>query len=123
MPVTDHGMVSARQRNSNKIAQAYAVVPAASAGAIQLNKQTGRPGDAVNVSGNGFQPGEKVNAFWGGIGGLPAVQLQADQNGGLSQARLPVGIAPTGQTTVLLVGDQSKTTATAPFYMQGLYPT
>ena len=122
MPGAERAVITARQRGSGKVARADAVVPGG-VGFVQLSKETGRPGDQLNVSGSGFQPNEKVNVHWGRIDGPPSQQLQADKNGGLSNTSLRVGVTPVGNGTLLLIGDRSKTTATTPFIMQGLYPT
>lgn len=122
MPGADKAVVTARQRGSGKVATADAVVPGGVAFAA-LSKETGRPGEQLNVSGSGFQPGEKVNVHWGRIDGPPSEQLSTDKNGSLNNAPLKVGVTPVGNGTLLLIGDRSKTTATAPFIMQGLYPT
>jgi hypothetical protein len=121
LPNANTGTITADQRGTNKGAQADAVVQAG-VGSVALNRVAGKPGDVLSVSGGGFQPGEKINAFWGRIGGPPAAQLQADSSGGISQAPLRVGVAPVGNNTLILVGDQSKATATTAFTMIGLYP-
>jgi hypothetical protein len=122
LPNADGGTITADQRGTNKGAQADAVVQAG-VGSVGLNRVAGKPGDVLSVSGSGFEPGEKINAFWGRVGGPPAEQLQADRSGGISQAPLRVGVAPVGNNTLILVGDHSKTTATAAFTMIGLYPS
>jgi hypothetical protein len=85
-------------------------------------KAAGQPGDTVTVSASGFGSGEKVGVFWGRVSGTPAATLTADGSGSISQASVPVGVAPTGPTTLVLVGEKTKTTATAPYQMLGLYP-
>jgi hypothetical protein len=122
MPGVQRAVVTAQQRGSSKIARSDAVVPGGVASA-QIGKETGAPGDQVDVSGGGFTPGEKVNVHWGSIDGPPVSRITADKSGGFARAPLRVGVAPTGPTTLLLIGDKSRATATAPFLMQGLYPT
>jgi hypothetical protein len=121
LPDTNGGVVTAVQRGSTKNAQAHAQVQTG-AGFMALSYPAGRPGDVLAVTANGFQPGEKIDAYWARIGGPPAAQLQADQGGGLAHAPLRVGVAPAGNATLILVGEQSRTTATASFTMIGLYP-
>ena len=82
----------------------------------------GKPGDTATVSASGFGPGEKIDVFWGRVAGTPAATLTADGSGSVGQASVPVGVAPTGPTTLVLVGEKTKTTATAPYQMLGLYP-
>ncbi len=86
-------------------------------------KAAGHPGDTATVSATGFGPGEKVNVYWGRVSGPPAATLTADPTGSIHMAAVPVGIAPTGPTTMVLVGQKTHTTATAPYLMLGLYPT
>lgn len=121
LPDANGGTITAVQRGSNKGARADAQVQAG-VGFLTLSRPAGRPGDVISVSANGFQPNEKVNAYWGRLGGIPTAQLQADPSGGMSQVPVKVGVGAVGNNTLILVGDQSKTTATAGFTMIGLYP-
>lgn len=85
-------------------------------------KAAGHPGNTATVSATGFGPGERVNVYWGRVSGPPAATLTADPTGSIHLAAVPVGIAPTGPTTMVLVGQKTHTTATAPYLMLGLYP-
>jgi hypothetical protein len=49
--------------------------------------------------------------------------MTADGSGSVGRAQVPIGVAPVGPTTLVLIGEKSRTTATAPFLMLGLYPT
>jgi hypothetical protein len=102
---------------------AQLVTPGGMGTASITGKAAGKPGDHVTVSAKGFGPGEKVNVFWGRINGTPAATLTADSGGSISSASVPVGIAPVGPTTLVLVGMKTHTTATVPYQMLGLYPT
>lgn len=104
-------------------ASAELVTPGGMATAKIYGKAAGKPGDRVTVNASGFTPGEKVNAYWGRINGTPAATLTAGSTGNLAMASVPVGIAPVGPTTLVLVGMKSHATATAPFQMLGLYPS
>jgi hypothetical protein len=121
LPNANGGTITATERGSTKTAQANAEVQAG-VGFMALNAVYGRPGDVVAVTANGFLPGEKIDAYWGRIGGPPAAQLQADQGGGLLRAPMNIGVAPPGSASLILIGEQSKTTATANFSMGSLYP-
>ncbi len=123
MAGTNHGVVIAREQGSNKVAQADAVVPAAQAGTVAIDKASGRPGDVVTASGGGFQPGEKIAAYWGGIDGTPSAQIPADPRGGFAHAPVRVGIGRSGSNTLVMIGERSRTTATTSFWMQALYPS
>jgi hypothetical protein len=104
-------------------ATASLVTPGGMATAKIAGKAAGKPGDHATVSASGFTPGEKVNAYWGRVNGTPAATLTADSAGRLGMVSVPVGIAPVGPTTLVLVGTKSHATATAPYQMLGLYPS
>jgi hypothetical protein len=104
-------------------ASASLVTPGGMATAKIYGKAAGKPGDHVTVNASGFTPGEKVNAYWGRVNGTPAATLTATSAGTLAMASVPVGIAPVGPTTLVLVGTKSHATATAPYQMLGLYPS
>ena len=88
-----------------------------------VGKAAGKPGDSVSISASGFGSGEKINVFWGRTIGTPATTLTADGSGTVGRASVPVGVAPVGTTTLVLVGTKTHTTATAAYQMLGLYPT
>ncbi|MFF2509409.1 hypothetical protein ACFVTY_39530 [Streptomyces sp. NPDC058067] len=111
-----------QQRNANNVAEAQ-LVSGGVVGSLKINKAVGKPGDGVSVSVRGFGAGEKVDVFWGRVGGKPDATVTTDGSGGIGRADIKVGIAPTGTSTLILVGEKSKTTATAPFQVLGLYPT
>jgi hypothetical protein len=117
-------VVTARQRNSDKVATAEAL-GASGIGFVALGEgqETGEPGDTITLSARGFSPGEKINVFWGRASGEPATTLTADESGGVGEASVRVGTGAVGNVTLVLVGAESGTTATAPFFLLGLYPT
>jgi hypothetical protein len=88
-----------------------------------VGKAAGKPGDSVTVSASGFGAGERINVYWGRTVGTPAATLTADGSGTVGRASVPVGVAPVGTTTLVLVGQTTHTTATAAYQMLGLYPT
>jgi hypothetical protein len=114
--------VVAQEAGGAKTATAQIVAPIGVGRVVIDGKAAGKPGDTVTVSASGFGPGEKVDVFWGRVAGTPAATLTADGSGSIGQASVPVGVAPTGPTTLVLVGEKTKTTATAPYQMLGLYP-
>jgi hypothetical protein len=87
-----------------------------------VGKAAGKPGSTVGISATGFGPGEKVHVFWGRVAGTPADTLTADSAGHI-MAQVPVGVAPVGPTTLVLVGTKTQTTATAAYQMLGMYPS
>jgi len=112
----------AQEAGGTKTAIAQIVTPIGVGHVVIDGKSAGKPGDTVTVSASGFGPGEKVDVFWGRVAGTPAATLTADGSGSIGQASVPVGVAPTGPTTLVLVGEKTRTTATAPYQMLGLYP-
>ena len=114
--------VVAQQAGGGKTATAQIVTPIGVGRATIDGKAAGKPGDTVTISASGFGPGEKVDVFWGRVAGTPVTTLTADGSGSIGQASVPVGVAPVGPTTLVLVGEKTKTTATAPYQMLGLYP-
>jgi len=114
--------VVAQEAGGTKTATAQIVTPIGVGHVVIDGKAAGQPGDTVTVSASGFGSDEKIDVFWGRVAGTPATTLTADGSGSISQASVPVGVAPTGPTTLVLVGEKTKTTATAPYQMLGLYP-
>src|SRR5258706_244024 len=104
-------------------ASAALVTPGGVGIATIAGKAAGRRGDHVTVSARGFGPGEQIKVFWGRISGIPAATLTAGSSGSVSSASIRVGIAPVGQTSLVLVGTRTHTTATVPYLMLGLYPS
>ena len=126
MPQSMNGsgaIVVAQESGSSKSATAQLVTPTGAASMSIVGKAAGQPGNTATVSATGFGPGEKVNVFWGRMSGAPAASLTADGSGSISRASVPVGLAPVGSTTMVLVGTKTHATATAPYQMLGLYPS
>jgi hypothetical protein len=120
--VGSHATVVAEQVGSSQRATAQLVTPGGVGSATIVGKTAGKPGDTVSVSAHGFGHGEKVDVFWGRASGTPALTLTADSSGSIGRASVPVGVAPVGPTTLVLVGRKTHTTATASYLMLGLYP-
>jgi hypothetical protein len=112
----------AQQRNSANTAETQ-ISSGGGIGYVTLNKVAGKPGDSVSVSARGFSPGESIEVHWGRISGTPVTTLTADGAGGVGRADFKVGVAPTGPSTLVLIGKKSQTAATASFLMLGLYPS
>jgi hypothetical protein len=111
------------QEGGSKAATAQLMTSSGAASASIIGKAAGKPGDTATISAAGFAPGEKVNVYWGRIGGTPATTLTADGSGSIDRAQVPVGVAPVGPTTIVLVGKKTHTMAVAAYQMLGLYPT
>jgi hypothetical protein len=114
--------VVAQENGSSKSATSQLVTPAGIASVSIDGKAAGKPGNTVTVSATGFGPGEPVNVYWGRISGTPAATLTANSSGSINHASFPVGLAPVGPSTLVLVGTRTSATATAPYQMLGLYP-
>lgn len=110
------------QQAGGKTATVEIQTPIGIGRATIAGKSAGKPGDTVTISASGFGPGEKIDVFWGRVTGIPVATLTADTSGSVGQAKIQVGVAPVGPTTLVLVGERTKTTATAPYIMLGLYP-
>jgi len=119
---TSNATVEAVEAGGKKTATASLTAPGGVGTASIVGKAAGKPGATVTVNATGFGPGEPVNVYWGRTSGTPAAQLTADTSGDI-RTQIKVGIAPVGPTTLVLVGQRTKTTATAPYLMLGLYPT
>jgi hypothetical protein len=115
--------VVAQESGSSKSATAQLVSPLGAASASIVGKAAGQPGDDATISATGFGPGETVDVYWGRLSGTPAATVTADSSGSISRATVPVGLAPVGPTTLVLVGTRTHATATAPYQMLGLYPS
>jgi hypothetical protein len=106
-----------------KTATANLIAAGGVATAKIVGKDAGHPGNRVTVTATGFGPGEPVNVYWGRVSGTPAATVTADSSGGIGPTSIPVGVAPVGNTTLVLVGQRTRTTATVPYLMLGLYPS
>jgi hypothetical protein len=99
------------------------LITAGGVGSVTIvGKPAGRPGTTVTINGTGFGPGETVHVFWGRVAGTPAATLTADTAGNV-RAALRVGVAPVGNTSLVLIGTRTQTTATAPYLMLAMYPS
>jgi hypothetical protein len=115
-------LVTIKEQKGDKEAKAE-LVPHAGAGTVKLSDTTGSPGATISVDAAGFQPDETINVYWGAASGPPATTLTADPSGRVGKAQVKVGVSAAGDSTLILVGDKSKTTAAASFSMLSLYPT
>jgi hypothetical protein len=111
-------------QEGNMLAATAQLVTAGGSAAVQvIGKSAGKPGSTATVSASGFGPEEKVGVYWGRVAGTPVATLTADGSGSISRAQVPVGVAPVGQTDIVLVGQKTRAMAVAPYQMLGLYPT
>jgi hypothetical protein len=115
--------VVAEEGDGSKAATAQVVSSVGSGSVSVVGKDAGKPGSTVTISATGFGPGETVNVYWGRASGTPATTLTADGSGAIGRAQVPVGVAPVGQTSIVLVGAKTHAMAVASYQMLGLYPT
>jgi len=121
--VTQSGATVVAEQPGGQEATAQ-LVTTGGVGTVQIvGKPAGKPGDTLQISASGFGPGEKVNVYWGRVSGTPAAVLTANDAGQIGRAAIRVGVAPVGETTLVLVGTRTHTTATTPYLMLGLYPS
>ncbi|WP_432837031.1 hypothetical protein [Dactylosporangium sp. CA-092794] len=114
--------VTAQARGSDKVAKADASV-AQGSGQATLSKIVGKPGDTINLTVEGFAPGEQLNVYWGRISGDPSLTLKADQDGSVGKTPIRVGVTAVGTTSLVVVGKTSGAAASAPFQVLRLYPS
>jgi hypothetical protein len=117
------GSVVAQDSSDGKTATANLITAGGVATAKIVGKAAGHPGSRVTVSATGFGPGETVNVYWGRVSGTPVATITTDTAGRIGAASIPVGVAPVGNTTLVLIGMRTHTTATVPYLMLGLYPS
>ena len=87
--------------------------PVLAAGTLQLTPPEGPAGDEFQISGDGFEPSEKVKLKWDGRGfGSP---VRADTNGAFTTTRSAPIDAPPGKHTVSATGIHSGLSAEAIF--------
>jgi hypothetical protein len=121
--VTQSGATVVVEQAGGQAATAQLVTTGGVGSVTIVGKPAGKPGDTLQISASGFGPGEKVNVYWGRVSGTPAAVLNADSSGTIGRASIRVGVAPVGETTLVLVGTRTHTTATTPYLMLGLYPS
>ena len=90
---------------------------------IAVSNNVGKAGDVVDFSGNGFAPQERVFAYLNGLGGEPFATFVADEWGNVNKAAATLPYGPTGENTLVIIGEQSKALATASFIVIGFFPT
>jgi nucleoid-associated protein YgaU len=114
-------IVEARQRNSDNVARATAVVAGGSP-QIKLGTQAGKAGDAVELSAQGFSPDEDINVFWNAVSGDPIGALHTDGGGGVRQGTIRVPFGAVGNNGFVFVGDKSQSPVTVAFQLLNMYP-
>jgi nucleoid-associated protein YgaU len=114
-------IVEARQRNSDNVARATAVVAGGSP-QIKLGTQAGKAGDAVELSAQGFSPDEDINVYWNAVSGDPIGTLHTDGGGGVRQGTIRVPFGAVGNNGFVFVGDKSQSPVTVAFQLLNMYP-
>src|SRR5215472_11185238 len=118
-----HGsfIVEARQRNSDNVARATAIV-AGGTPQIKLGTQAGKAGDAVELSAQGFTPDEDISVYWNAVSGDPIGTLHTDGGGGVRQGTIRVPFGAVGNNGFVFVGDKSQSPVTVAFQLLNMYP-
>src|SRR5215510_10716324 len=118
-----HGsfIVEARQRNSDNVARATAIV-AGGTPQIKLGTQAGKAGDTVELSALGFGSNEDIKVYWNGIGDEPVGLLHTDAAGSVRQGSIRVPFGAVGNNGFVFVGDLSQSPVTVPFQLLNMYP-
>jgi nucleoid-associated protein YgaU len=114
-------IVEARQRNSDNVARATAVVAGGSP-QIKLGTQAGKAGDVVELSATGFGPDEDIQVYWNGLTGDPVGSVRTDTGGSVRQGSIRVPFGAVGNNGFIFVGDKSQSPVTVPFQLLNLYP-
>jgi hypothetical protein len=114
-------IVEARQRNSDKVARATAVIAGGSP-QVKLGTQAGKAGDTVELSAQGFGGDEDVRVFWNAVNGDAVATLHTDGGGGVRQGSIRVPFGAVGNNGFIFVGDKSQSPLTVPFQLLNLYP-
>ena len=116
-------IVEARERKSDKMAQATLTISGGAAPQVKLGLQIGNPGDIIALAAQGFIPGEPIKIYWNSLQSQPIAGLQADESGNVRRASVTVPFGAVGNNTFIFLGAQSQSPVTAPFVMLSLYPT
>jgi LysM repeat protein len=114
-------IVEARQRNSDKVARATAVIAGGSP-QVKLGTQAGKAGDTVELSAQGFGGEEDIKVFWNAVTGDAVATLRTDGSGAVRQGSIRVPFGAVGNNGFIFVGDKSQSPLTVPFQLLNLYP-
>jgi nucleoid-associated protein YgaU len=114
-------IVEARQRNSEKVAQATAVIAGGSP-QVKLGTQAGKAGDIVELSATGFGGDEDISVYWNAVSGEPVATLHTDAAGTVRQGDIRVPFGAVGNNGFIFVGERSQSPLTVPFQLLNLYP-
>jgi nucleoid-associated protein YgaU len=115
-------IVEARERESNNVARATAVVSGGSP-QVKLGTGAGKSGDTVELSAQGFGPDEDVNVYWNGLTGDSVGTLHTDGGGAVRQGSIRVPFGAVGNNGFVFIGDNSQSPVTVPFQLLNLYPS
>lgn len=116
-------IVEARERNSNKVAQASGAIDAGSSPVVKLGTQVGKAGDSVVFSAQGFTPNETVSVYWNSLQSQPIAKIPADGAGGVRSGSLTVPFGAVGNNAFIFLGAKSQAPITASFLTLSLYPS
>jgi hypothetical protein len=115
-------IVEARQRQGEKVGFAVGVV-AGGAPKVKMGIQVGKPGDAVELSAQGFSADEDIAVFWNGLDGKSVGALHSDPDGGVAQGTIRVPFGAVGNNSFVFLGAKSQSPVTVPFLLLNLFPS
>src|SRR5215472_13498900 len=115
-------VVMARQRNSDRVAQATGVI-AGNSPQVKLGIQAGKAGDAIDLTATGFEPNEIISVCWNVLCANPISTLRSDAGGNVIAGTVRVPFGAVGNNALVFVGSKSQSPVTVPFTMLNLYPT
>jgi len=90
---------------------------------LSVSAGTGNAGERVLFNASGFAPGEQVAAYFNSLGNQPFATFTANEEGNVLDASASMPYGPTGENTIIVMGEQSKAIATASFIVVGFFPT
>ncbi len=113
--------VIARQRNSNKESQATGRLDTMRP-SVKLGTNVGVVGDQVQISAQGFSPGEEVKVYFNSLAGDAFQAFKASDGGTIEKQAVRIPYGPVGNNSLIFVGSQSQSPVTVQFLMLSLYP-
>ncbi len=88
---------------------------------MQLDTYSVKPMQTFGFAGSGFIPGEPVTIYLGGANGSRLTTVRADTMGDV-QGRVKLALTPAGNSSIYIVGQQSKTPISVGFNVQAVTP-
>ncbi|HEX2988741.1 MAG TPA: hypothetical protein VHS06_11295, partial [Chloroflexota bacterium] len=113
--------VIAKERNSDKTAQATGRLESLRP-SVKLGTTVGTVGDNVQISAQGFMPGEEVKVYFNKLNSDAFQSFKASDGGTIEKQAVKIPYGPVGNNSLIFVGTQSQAPVTVQFLMLTLYP-